>query len=843
MINSYKTVSEKILTNRRLTISLVVLLTLIFGYFLTKLEVDTNPYFMDRGHPARIHEQTIKEIFTHSGEKAFIAVSTDKPTVFNKATLAFVHSLGERITDISLVTEVDQSTLINLARDDRAKELVNKILGDGRINTADITYLKALNESGFDDNSSIYIDDLIVRLYPVADVRSLASNIENITMFEDELETKKLMENFDYSQESIELLKQEVNDNPIFFKSLISKNNKTTAIQVELNISEEDSANLLRFGHELEKVIASIETTDRTHLGGIPIIQAEVGRTMKRDNDLYFPFVILVVAVLLWVGFRNGKGVVIPLGVAIVSLIWTLGLMAACGVKQNLVTTILPVFLITVAVADAIHILSAYHLADPKLSAIDVTRNVMSKVYKPILLTTITTFIGFLSLSFTELVFIKNFGIFVAIGVVFAFIVTVVLLPAILPSFNRDKISKEHSQTGWSIKLANVLSSLSTSKPKSGVIFLLVLLIGCVVMTSQIKVDQLIIGSFSDATKLRMDDQVLKEEFGGSTPADIWLESSQKGYFSTVDGIRLLETLNDALKSYSLIGYSISPADYIKRLNQVLMERDYELPDDLTNEMVSQFFLLYENSSGQDLRQVVDMTYSNVRIMVWGKTERATVWKDMIDKFQLFTDQSLPEHVTMHVSGFGNTMKADIDEIVTGQTVSLLTSITLITLIMMIIFKSISVGLIAMSPLVVTLLVSFSFMSYFGVHLDIGTSLIVAITFGIGIDYSIHFISNLKRILQQESITLKIAINRTLQEVVHPIVINSIALSAGFAVLTLSGFEPLSQLGLFISGAMVLCGLSALIIIPMLVVVFGPRVLMNSQELETTEPSVRAASN
>lgn len=814
-------------------LSLMLVITGFFGFKLTELKVDSTPYFMDGDHPERREEAVVRSQFTSTKEQAFVLVVAQGQDIFNHETLTTIDQLSRAFETLSLVDEKDSERLQSVATNDSQKNLVANIVENG-IDSSDVVNLRALLESGLSEKSHKLVTDLIVRAQPVHRVRSL-TQIENLQGVDGTLEVGSLIESIENTPSFYQSIKQKITENKLYHRILVSEDYKAANIQIEFNVPDYDSPNLVKTHKAVLAIIDSHKTNDQIHFGGTPVVNAEIVHVLEKDNAVFFPMVILVIAIILYVSFRRAQGVWLPLLIAILSVVWSMGFMSMLGIKQNVVTTALPVFLITIAVADSIHYLSLYYqklvqLHDKKLAI----RKTLEKLFVALWLTSFTTMVGFYSLTITELVFVKEFGIVMIAGVFFAFVLTVALLPSVLQLTGK---SAQNQQDVQALSKRNILTDIITSGVRHTNAFALqkhkLLLVSLVVLSvilgylnTQIRFDQHNTSSFDADTRLRIDDAVLNKHLGGTSPLNISFHANTPGAFTSVEAIRALDSIEKHLLSkYSVLGYAASPADYLKRIHQVLTETTaYELPADMTSEQIAQYYLLYETSSGQEIRNVLDETYTHARIAILGHTDQASVWKEIIGESDSFIKANLPAGISYEFSGVGNIQKANLNEVISSQMKSLISGAIFILVVMIFILRSLILGIIAVVPLVLTLGTLFAFMAIMDIHLDIGTGLIAALIFGIGVDYSIHFFTHFKTYYYQDGRDLEDSLLNTLTDVGAPIIINSLALAIGFLVLALSSFAPLAYLGIFVAGAMVVCAFWVLLIVPLLLRVFlAPR--------------------
>lgn len=807
-----------------LMLAILLLITAAAVVALGRLEINSTPYMIDKSHPSRMADADNKRLFSNTGEQAFVALENPQGNIFNPDSLQRVAELTRAFQAIEMVLPADSDKLRALAEDPRLQADVEAIL-EGGLTPADQPRLAALKQrlaelGELSHTREAWLDSLHTRLVPIRKVRSLVT-IENLLTIDEALDVHPLMPRVPTDQAGLAALRAEAMGNPLFLDSLVSRDGSATTIQVEFNIAQDDSPAMLQVYQAIVDITDKVQGDDRIYLSGPPMIAAQTASNMEQDNQTLLPAVLLVILLVLFVSFGRVQGVVVPLLIAVLSLIWTLGLMAACGVKQNIITSIMPVFIISIAVCDAIHFLADYYRNLPpepdRQARIDTAAQVMRQLFWPMFVTSTTTLGGFLSLAWTDVTFIREFGLFTGIGIFFAWLITIVFLPALLILWRAE--APRHGLLA-SDRLDRMIATLGRfaryGRRLAFGMLAAILLCGWYVV-EHLTVDNQVIGYFEDDSRIRQDDAAINALFGGTTPISVMIESDRADAFKDPAVIQGVARLQEHLRQQPLVGFTYSPADFVKRLHQVTQDtfatEQYRLPDDISATLLAQYYLLYENANGRDLFDVVDRRFQNGRVLAILHTDRSSevgaVMRDALAKAR----EVLPAGMTVRVSGYGEVLVATTDAVVWGQVSSILLSLALIALMVMAMFRSVRLGFAALLPLLFTLVGIGALMALTGTDLDIGTSIIAAISVGIGIDYAIHVIAAMRRSRgTPEQVT-----QSALQHSGKPILINTFALGLGFLVLCLSGYQSLVNLGLFISLTMLLAALFALLVLPVFV--------------------------
>ncbi|NMY43622.1 MMPL family transporter [Pseudomonas sp. WS 5013] len=807
-----------------LMLALLLLITAAAVVALGRLEINSTPYMIDKSHPSRMADAENKRLFSNTGEQAFVALENPQGNIFNPGSLQRVAELTRAFQAIEMVLPGDSDKLRALAEDPRLQADVEAIL-EGGLTPADQPRLAALKqrlaEAGeLSHTQEAWLDSLYTRLVPIRKVRSLVT-IENLLTIDEALDVHPLMPQVPTDPAGLAALRAEAMGNPLFLDSLVSRDGSATTIQVEFNIAQDDSPAMLQVYQAIVDITDKVQGDDRIYLSGPPMIAAQTASNMEQDNQTLLPAVLLVILLVLFVSFGRVQGVVAPLLIAIFSLIWTLGLMAACGVKQNIITSIMPVFIISIAVCDAIHFLADYYRNLPpkpdRQARIDTAFAVMQQLFWPMFVTCMTTLVGFFSLIWTDVTFIREFGIFTGFGIFFAWLITIVFLPAIVILWKAEPPRHGLLVSDRLDRMIAALGHFARYGRRLAFGMLVAIVLCSWYVVENLTIDNQVIGYFEQDSRIRQDDAAINAKFGGTTPISIMIESDRADAFKDPAVIAAVAKLQQHLREQQLVGFTYSPADFVKRLHQVTQDtfaaEHYRLPDDISASLLAQYYLLYENANGRDLFDVVDRRFQSGRVLAILHTDRSSevgaLMRDALD----YAREVLPVGMSVRVSGYGEVLVATTDAVVWGQVNSILSSPALIVLMVMAMFHSVRLGFVALLPLLFTLVGISALMALSGTDLDIGTSIIAAISFGIGIDYAIHVIAAMRH----SPGTAQQATQYALRHTGKPILINTLALGLGFLVLCLSGYQSLVNLGIFISLTMLFSALFALLVLPVFV--------------------------
>jgi len=589
----------------------------------------------------------------------------------------------------------------------------------------------------------------------------------------------------------------------------------STEMALAIYLKPESEVGMIPFAEAVEDVVLAHETEGILFsISGLPYINLTLQRSMRRDLQLFLPLVILVIIVVLFVSFRWTWGVLIPFTVVALSVLWVLGIMAITDVPITVLSFILPVLLMAIGIADGIHVLSRYH---EELRAHETKREAiletMKAMKRPVVLTSLTTAVGFLSLLNAYMVPQRAFGLFTAIGILVAMILSLLLIPAIL------RMVKEPSRktTTHNIWMANALGVIV----RRAIRYRWAVLAGALVLSGvfaagipllQIETSQRAFLGQDHPAVMSMDR--LDELFSGSNQVMIEIDSGQRDGLKDPGLLNEIAALEEFLEEQG-VNKTLSLTHIVREMNQRFHADDpafYAIPDDQPT--ISQLLLLFSFQGGS-LSTLSLSDFSAGEVMGFHALKTGEEQVALVNDVSEYLEAHFDGEATARMAGSTRIQASMFTSIARSQLASLLTSIIAAAVIVILLMRSFSVGIVSMIPLLFTVLFNFGVMAYAGKSLDIATLMISSITIGIGIDYGIHFIERYRE-ERSETESRSQALIRSAQTTGTGIVYNALALALGFGIMILSAFQGLQNFGLLIAMTMVVSAVSAFAVIPAL---------------------------
>ena len=851
----------------------ILFLTLFLGASVVPsllfLKNDPSPHLLPVSHPARQALQQLREDFTGTNSGVFIMLEA-KDTIFKTNTLERIQRLTEAIQNMQLLSSEDLEALNVIAEQMSGKEglRLQKLLPKEVKDLNDMFWMEfeemretLENEGRWFPEWNSLLRNIEVRSAPVVEVTSI-SNTDDIYGSEEGLTIEKIFEVIPGTPGEMKSLRRRVLENDLFRNSFFSEDGRRTGIFVELAMDEDDSEILYSTYIALERIFEENPGIDKHYIAGFPIVAATLRTVIDQDTQRFFPFVALLAVFFLWLTFRRPSGVAVPMLVVGFSILFTLAIMVVFEVPLNTITSALPVFLISIGVADGIHMFSEYR--ENRIEGLPREKAVclmLDKLALPVTMTSITTAVGFLSLTVSDIVPIFTFGIFVAVGTLLAMVLSLIFIPALLMVLP-EKVSASQEGSGTDENLSrgvhqvnfmdrlfqkslDVMTAwvLRNARP----VLLAALAISAISIygLSQVKVESSLESYFQADAPLVIANRAMEKMSGSRTINIVITKSGEEEPWKNPDNLKVVEEFQEFLANEPRVKRTLSLVDLIKRISYAFNENRKEfnrLPNGFEfleseeifeengqtekrtvkreisgRDLIAQYLVLYENSGGDVLSDVVDSEYLNLNLAVTISSNSTTEEEKLLQSIEDYAVRQFPQGFSMTSSGMVPINVATSNEVVTSQIRSLSGSILAVFLMLALIFRSVSRGLMGMIPLVFTVLFNFGVMGFFGVHLDIGTALVSSIVIGIGVDYSIHYLSSMFHELA-DGTELHDAISNTVRRSGKAITSNAVTVGFGFLALSVSEFLPLVTLSWMIWLTLNISALATMILIPALAV-------------------------
>ncbi len=611
-----------------------------------------------------------------------------------------------------------------------------------------------------------------------------------------------------------ELLRTRVLDTPILLDNLVSKDGTVTAINVLLKEYGSDGAVLAGAVAGVRAAAEGWSGPGRATVIGIPLAKVAIAELLHRDLKRLTPVTVVVVALLLFLTFRSRRGVILPLAVIGAGEVLTLGISSLMGRTISVVSVVLPSVVLAIGCTYVVHILPS--LAD------DARR---SRTRAAVFLSAFTSAVGFLALLSSRIHTIRDHGIFAASGVGCMLLAAVFLLPAL------DRLFPSRSGTGAMdgaaaplLTGARALRNLApwvARKRRTIAVVSLILMGVSLLGLLRVRIETDYLAYFHAGHPVPQDINRASELLSGVVPMMVVIDSGHDGGIAEPDMLRRIATFQDAVEGIPGINKTLALPDVLTTVQRSL---NGESPSQVwipeSSFEVSQLLgTIRLGGHGPVLRPYVDESQREANVYVRANLVSSGKLSEAIALVKRQADFIFGPKTPVTVTGTMQLLNKTSGAIARGIVSSVLVAIAAISLLLCVYLRSVKLGLLAMLPNLVPVAVLFGLMGTLGVSLSTGTSIAASIALGLIVDETIHFITAY-RARTEIGERGEAALRSVYETVGPPIVWATVILTAGFAVLLLSGFLPLMYLGLFMAVAILVSLFCDLILLPALLLMF-----------------------
>ncbi|MDK9780630.1 MMPL family transporter [Vibrio sp. B172a] len=648
------------------------------------------------------------------------------------------------------------------------------------------------------------------------------ANYQHTEAFEDDLLVEDLLyEDYELTPERIAKVKSIALSEPVLKSALISEQGDVTVVNITVQLPELDKT------AEVQEVMSHISAmleryqekypNVEFHKAGIIAMNYAFMTAAQEDSSTLVPTMLLVILVFLTIMLRSFLSVVATLIVIIGSVMATMGLSGWAGMFLSTATVNVPTLVMTLAVADCVHVITTMrHSMQNGFSKVHSIERSISLNFMPILITSVTTAIGFLMMNMSDSPVLRDFGNLSALGVMIACFLSVTLLPALLKFLPINvKQTPSNGKSDFMDKLGDfVVTHRKALLPAS----VLVIAVSASLIPLN-RVNDESVKYFDNRSDFRQAADFMEARISGMTNISIAIKTNESQGIADPVFLNAIGGFTDWLRVQPETDHVATLADVYKRLNKNMHGDDesyYALPQN--RELAAQYLLLYEMSLpyGLDLNNQINVDKSSIKMVLTVDNLGSVELVDLENRIYAWFADNAPQYEV--VASSPSLMFAHIGETNMASMLSTL-PITLVLISALLIFalRSLKLGLISLVPNIAPAVIGFGLWALISGEINLGLSVVVTLTLGIVVDDAVHFLSKYQR-ARKEGQTAEQAVRYAFHTVGRALWITTVVLVAGFSVLAMSSFRLNADMG----------QLSAIVIFIALVVdfLFLPTLLM-----------------
>ncbi|WP_246850598.1 efflux RND transporter permease subunit [Vibrio crassostreae] len=684
-------------------------------------------------------------------------------------------------------------------------------------------------------------------------VDSLA-NYQHTEAIEDDLLVEDLLyEEYEHTPERIAKVKQIALNEPLLKNALVSASGDVTIVNVTVQLPEIDKT------AEVQEVIAAINAmigkyqaqhpNVEFHKAGIIAMNNAFMTSAQQDSSTLVPLMLLVVLVFLTFMLRSFFSVVATLIVIISSIVATMGLSGWAGMFLSTATVNVPTLVLTLAVADCVHVIvtmrQAMQRGMEKAQAIQYSIKLNAM---PILITSVTTAIGFLMMNMSDSPVLRDFGNLSALGVLIACFLSVTMLPALLKLLPVKRLPA-NPEAANKVTFMDKLGDFVVTNRKALLPISTLVIVGAAALIPLNKVNDESVKYFDTSSEFRQAADFMEETVSGMTTLSIAVKTNESQAIADPVFLQAIGDFTDWLRVQPETDHVATLSDVYMRLNKNMHGDDesyYKLP--LNRELAAQYLLLYEMSLpyGLDLNNQINVDKSSIKMVLTVDNLGSVELVEFEERIYSWFAANAPQYEV--VASSPSLMFAHIGETNMASMLSTLPiTLVLISGLMIFALRSVRLGMISLVPNIAPAIIGFGLWALISGEINLGLSVVVTLTLGIVVDDAVHFLSKYQR-ARIEGKSAEEAVRYAFHTVGRALWITTVVLVAGFSVLAMSSFRLNSDMGLLSAIVIFIALVVDFILLPSLLMIFDKQTHyadkpQHESQPSKTEPSKTAQPN
>ncbi len=618
---------------------------------------------------------------------------------------------------------------------------------------------------------------------------------------------------------------------PLLSGRFVNTAGTRTLVMVWFSTEISDVEDLQKSVDEVDEVFESMPWSAKTtfRYGGIPQLRTEIVRNLKHQQLTFIPATGLAYFLVLLLLFRRFSGVLAPLMVVLISSLMITSVMVWTGSSINIINNIVPSLIFIIGISDSIHMLvrDAEEMEQFDTSQAALKENRKKAIKRMIiftgsacLLTSLTTAVGFFSLFMASTQILRDFGWQAGLGVMFAYLVTLLVLPSLLLFLKPVKRSASSRQDG---KLEDYISKVAArvlSNPKRTLALCFLITGVFIFFAQQVVIDTTLLEVYTEDHPSYQTTDVLNKEFGGILPFEISLYSKDKDAFKSPEIYQKMHHIQDFATKQEHVLSSQSLVDFHQAARAALLSLPKERQTMPTSRSQIEQLHLLISGSPDDLNGVnrfvsSDFRQARILLRVFDAGSRAQM--KLAKKLETELGKAFDgTPISYRITGDAYVASKSLDIFVHDLFASLMLAALIIFFMMSIVFRSIKLGLVSILPNIVPLLLTFGYMGMTGTNLNTTTVIIFAISLGLAVDDTIHFLARFEESRQKREGSEAIfdALMDAYRGAGRAVLLTSFMLLVGLVVLSTSDFLPTRQFAILTSFTIMGAILGDLFILP-----------------------------
>lgn len=731
---------------------------------------------------------------------------------------------------LAIITSITSLGLSKLSMDTSFHSLIPESHPDKKV------YEKIIQEFGSDNRSIVYVKDKELwsknKLTALEKLHFTLKKLESVKYVDDlftmrsirgnqgKIDSRIILEQTPKDQTAIEQARLDALYNPLLVDNVISRDGTAAALIITLHDPlNKDNFDALA-NKELEEALAPFKTIFQDIFQvGEPRINSELTSVLFNDLKLLSPLsaFVLVTAILFFL--RSGFAALVPIVTSGLSILWTFGIMGWTNLSLNILSAMLPSLIVVIGSTEDTHMISSYFQGirlTEKNHRPFATRYMMKHLGVPLILTVLTTALGFASNMFNSMRIIQEFAMASTIAILANGLITWLLVPLMLSLMGplRTRIFKnDNSLVGLPAAFVQMFGYTKRNFPRFILVFTALLCVFFIYQCSKLLVTNDPLSYFRKDTPLIVDTQKIHKNLAGMKFFYITLNSGREKAFLEPNMIKHLAAIQEFMDKQKVFDNSLSFADHLSYVNQEFHDGEkkyYKVPE--KRKLVAQYLLFFHR---RDLKNYVNHDFSQACVVVRHNISDSNVLNRYTRELKQVVPRIVGPDTKVDIVGKNLMINEAAEDLMKAQVKSLGILLLVIFIITSIMFTSFKGGIISLIPSLIPVILMFGIMGFFKIPLNPGTAMVAVISIGIAIDGTLHLFSRYNELCRRTS-NYDAAVLEAVRQEATPMVTTSLALALGFGILLFSNFTIIAQFGALSAATMLFALYANLLITPII---------------------------
>lgn len=625
------------------------------------------------------------------------------------------------------------------------------------------------------------------------------------------------------SQTQCDSIKEKIIALPFYKDILLNLDSSSTVMAVSYDKNTLNTRRRTPVTNEILELVQQFEAKHNItlHTSGLPFIRTIISKKVSKEFELFLTLAVIITALILLIFFKSFYAVFFPILVVLIGVITSLGTLVLFDYQITLLTGLIPPLIVVIGIPNCILILNKYHteymLCRDKVKAMNIA---ILRAGETTFFANVTTAIGFGVFAFTHSEILTQFGIVASINVMLTWLISLILIPIIFTYLPSPKVgqTKHLENKSLNVFIKNIDNWVHNySKIIYGTTILLVII--SIYGMTKINVNGYMVDDLPQKDPVLTDLRFFERNFDGVLPLEVQIDSKRKNGLINISTIKKIEKMDKMMSSYPEFSRSISLNEVLKYSKQAFYNGDpsfYQLP----TEGEAAFILGYAKQSGGKgsmLRSYIDSTNQKTRVSFQVKDVGSNRMNLLLDEVKLRIDSIFnPEKFDVLLTGASVIFVKGTNYLLANLVESLLIAIGLISILMLILFRTVKMVIISLLPNIVPLVITAGIMGFMGMSLKPSTILIFSIAFGIASDQTLYFLTKFRHEQYTKDWSISKIVSITLKEAGLGMIYTAIILFFGFGIFAASNFGGTVSLGILLSITLLVALISNLILLPTL---------------------------